>query len=492
MGIEQIFLKILNMSLSASLVACIVIVLHFCLRMAPKKYSYILWIIVFIRFLTPFTIESIFSLMPLNPDIITYDKIVTTKPINLDSSKLDTVDTKINSLVMFQSLGKVNGIKSTIPMQDYILMSAVIWIVFALLLLVLSIFNLVKLKSKLRTATLVSKPHDRIFETDQIKSPFLIGIISPRIYLPIGLTNDEKYHVICHERMHQKRKDNLLKPLAFFAVILHWFNPLAWLSFYLFTKDMEMSCDELVMEQAVQDIRLDYSKSLLSLSIKQSCLLTPLAFGESNTKSRIKNIIKFKKPSRRVSVIAIFVLLITAITLLTNSKTSNEFESFGNNIKQKALTNSELADELYKNRTPYIGDNSKVAALIYALPVPEGLSYKSLELQTSKEPYELHVYYEYDINSEIEPNDTTIDENADIGFRNFAYLFATIENMEKCTFHIEIPTGESNYTYTRKEIEAQLGVQLYAYSKKSDDLELLIEKVNDYIKQLQDSVETEP
>jgi hypothetical protein len=300
-------------------------------------------------------------------------------------------------------------------------------------------------------------------------------------------------HVIMHERMHWKRKDYLVKSIAFIAVILHWFNPLAWVSFYLLTKDMEMSCDEMVMEQTKEDIRLDYSQSLLSLSIKQSGLLTPLAFGESNTKSRVKNILNFKKPSSLVSIVAILLVLIIAVTLLTNSKEVNDIELQANKnepVSSEEITSqytkrNALAEELYQNRATYIGDNSKVLALIYKLPVPEGLKFKDIELQTTTEPYELHVYYEYNSDNIVD----TIDN--DIEFKNAMLLFATVENMGQYTIHRIYNGGENTLSYRRSELVELFG-DMYSYSESPEKLIRFMGTVDNYLDGVPLSVETEP
>ncbi|MGI6659676.1 MAG: M56 family metallopeptidase [Dethiobacteraceae bacterium] len=151
--------------------------------------------------------------------------------------------------------------------------------------------------------------NNNIYESDLIQTPFVMGWVKPRIYLPVGLTDTEFDYILQHEQTHLKRKDHLIKPLAFFALTVHWFNPLVWLSFYLMKLDMEMSCDESVLNQSKGEMRLNYAYSLFSLSVKKN-LFGKLAFGESNTKIRIKNILHYKKPSRLICIIAILTVII--------------------------------------------------------------------------------------------------------------------------------------------------------------------------------------
>lgn len=478
--IEQIFVKILNMSLNAGLVVVVILFLRHFFKKIPKKYSYLLWIIVFLRFLWPFTVESVVSLLPAKSDPITYEKLANVMPYTEPAKSANRIEIENMDNINTPNFDEGNGtiINHVYPTNrpNYVLIASLIWVIIGLLLLSVSIIKLGKLLMKLRTATLAGKPNERIYETDQISSPFIIGIIHPCIYIPVGLSDQEKYHIVKHEQMHGKRKDYLVKLAAFFAVLLHWFNPLVWLSFYLLIKDMEMSCDELVLAQTREDIRLDYSQSLLSFSMKQSGLLSPLAFGESNTKSRVRNILRFRKPSSWVSIVAIVLVLLTAVTLLTNSKQVSEHKP--------QVGDFTLADELYKNRTPYIGDNSKVLALIYELPVPEGLKYNSIELQTKTQPYELHVYYESDLDNEV----YRINNNME--YKNAVLLFATIENMDKYTIHRTVKGGESRLTYTRSEIEESIG-DLYSYSESPEDLERLILIVDDYLDGVHRSGEAE-
>lgn len=505
--IEQIFIKILNMSLNASFVIIAVLFLRLLFKKLPKKYSYVLWLIVFLRFLWPFTFESMVSLIPITSEPITQERLtdVTAKvrserPIysSTVTKQVDTYNTSYNDAqskviapvdVDISSSTNYVDISNT---PNYVEVASIIWLGIGLLLITVSVVRLIKLNMKLNTATLINEQYDRVYETDQISSPFIIGIIRPRICLPIGLTYKEMQHVIMHERMHWKRKDYLVKLIAFIAVILHWFNPLAWVSLYLLTKDMEMSCDEMVMEQTKEDIRLDYSQSLLSLSIKQSGLLTPLAFGESNTKSRVKNILNFKKPSSLVSIIAILLVLIIAVTLLTNSKEVNDIDLQANKnepeISEDIISQYEernaLAVELYQNRTTYIGDNSKVLELIYKLPVPEGLKFKDIELQTTTQPYELHVYYEYDSDNMVDKIDN------DIEFKNAMLLFSTVENMGQYTIHRTYDGGESRLSYRRSELVELFG-DMYSYSESPEKLIRFMGTVDNYLDGVPLSVEAE-
>ena len=309
--IEQVFLKIINMSLGASLAVCAVLLLRFGMKKLPKVYSYLLWLIVLLRFLCPVTFQTALGLIPVKAEAFTYQGLAGAAPYA--DTGIRTIDSAVTNTILNYSAP--DPIVSANPMQIYIWMGAWLWALTAAALLIYAIISYVRLKQKIGTATRIA---DGIFETDRIKTPFLLGMIRPKIYVPIGLSEQERDCVVLHEKVHLKRKDHWVKPLAFLAVALHWFNPLAWLSFYLMTKDMEMSVDEAAMRNADEDIRAGYSKSLLSLSMKQNGMLVPLAFGESSTKERVKNVLSFKKPAGWVCAAAV-VILIAAAVLLTTS-----------------------------------------------------------------------------------------------------------------------------------------------------------------------------
>jgi beta-lactamase regulating signal transducer with metallopeptidase domain len=309
------FIDILNMSITASVVILFVIVIRFLLQkiQIPKIYSYVLWGVVLFRLLNPFSIESAISLIPVSTKSIPAD---ITKSINPNvETGISIIDYNVNKTIQ-DSFSYVNPVYSINPIHTYLEIVSYVWLVGMILLFSYGIISYMRLKHKLTTAT---KFKDNIFETDRIQTPFVLGFIKPKIYLPIGLTVKEFEYIIKHEVTHIKRKDYIIKLIAYVALIIHWFNPFIWLSFYLMSKDMELSCDESVMKQTKNDIRMDYSTSLLAFSIRQSGLLSPLAFGESSVKTRVQNVLKYKKPSFWVSVLSLIVVVILGYTLITNT-----------------------------------------------------------------------------------------------------------------------------------------------------------------------------
>lgn len=517
-----VFSKILSMSLSASFVIGALLLLRLLLRRAPKKYSYILWLLVFFRLLCPFTIESPLSLVPVKEDAIAYRDGAGGGSMKIDTG-IGVVDrvvvegiTKAGDKI-FQLDGNVNGAVSGIGDQTAgmaaaggaqrsltgVLFTAAGWVwVFGMaVLLAYGVAQVLRLRYRLRTAVRVSGEEAGacpipVYESDSLKTAFLLGLFRPRIYLPLGI-EEERGYVIAHEWMHRKRLDHIVKPICYLAVVLHWFNPLVWLAFCFMTKDMEMACDEQVLGEAIRDIRGDYSKSLLKLSVKGSGLTVPLAFGETNTKERIRHALNYKKPSLWIGIGAILVIIIAAVTLLTAGRGGKRFFGGGDDgsslsgIQQEPLSEEEFYRQLSENRNPYIGDASANGRIIGLLPGLIGYEYAGTELQTSTEPYELTIFYQ-----QTEPISVEQElENADIMARNAMYLFATIENMGRCQFELEsgewADHGGSICGYGREEMEAIYG-PLYEKSETPEGLRQLAEDYDAYQEEMRELLSSTP
>lgn len=308
---DRIFLQILNMSMTSSIVIFFVILTRFLLKKAPKVYSYVLWFIVFLRLVTPISFESIFSLIPTKTNIIPTDIMLSKTPqIN---SGINAIDGIVNS-----SLPKPLESSSINPIHVWIAIGMIIWLSGMLLITAYSIVTTLRLKKILHSSKLLRA---NIYETEYMTIPFIFGTIKPKIYIPTGLAKIERDYIVRHEEIHIKRNDHLVKLLAFIIATIHWFNPLVWLSYSLMSKDMELSCDEAVIREMGSTIKRDYSTSLLRLSAGKNILVgSPLAFSGKNTKSRIKNILDYKKPTFWLSFVGVFAIIFLSITLLSNPR----------------------------------------------------------------------------------------------------------------------------------------------------------------------------
>ncbi len=255
---DKLFLQIINMSLSSSYVILFVIVARLFMKKLPKIFSYLLWIIAFIRLIVPISFESIYSLVAVNSKSIP-ENIIYERTPEIESG-IQMVDRAVNRV-----LPQVTVEATTInPIQVWIFIGSLMWLLGIACLLIYSILTTGKFYKSLRSADLL---YENIYQTRAINTPFVFGIIMPRIYLPYDLLENEKEYIIKHEKTHIKRKDHIVKFLAFLITCIHWFNPLVWMSFYLMGEDMELACDEAVIGQMGYQIKKDYSTSLISLSI---------------------------------------------------------------------------------------------------------------------------------------------------------------------------------------------------------------------------------
>ncbi|MDR1539522.1 MAG: DUF4825 domain-containing protein [Clostridiales bacterium] len=296
---DKIFLSFLNISLTSSFVIAVVTLARLALKRAPKWISYALWAVVLFNLVSPFKPESVLSLNLFKPAPIPLD--IGMQPIPRIDSGVSAVNDAVSSF-----LPSAAEAASVNPLQVWITAGAYIWFVGLAVMLIYAFASYSLLKRRLRFAT---KREGNVYETDRILSPFVLGFVRPRIYLPVGIADADIAYILCHERTHIKRRDYLVKPAAFLALAIHWFNPLVWLAYFLLNVDMEMSCDERVLKELGGGVKTMYSGALLALSTgKRLVGLSPLAFGEGVVKERVKNVLNFKKRSRLTIIAAVALL----------------------------------------------------------------------------------------------------------------------------------------------------------------------------------------
>lgn len=323
----EILSKIVNMSMTASIVIAAVLLLRLVLKKAPKIYSYLLWFIVLFRLLCPVSISSAVSLIGMLDTPVTEEGMIAYLPY-ADNSGKDIPAVNLGTMADRPVSPEIwHGEEPETAYEPWEILAgtgAVLWVAGVAAMLLCSAVSLVKLKKRLVGSV---KASDRIYRADHIVTPFVMGIVYPRIYLPSNLSETEKNYILLHEKHHIRRGDHIFKILFYTALCVHWFNPLVWMAFYLFVKDMEMSCDEAVMNRMASDIRAEYSQSLLCLATGRRMVTgMPLAFGEGDTGDRIKNILKWKKPKAWVAAAAVVLCVTAAVCLITNPATSDSDE----------------------------------------------------------------------------------------------------------------------------------------------------------------------
>ena len=309
---------VFNMSLTASVVIVFVLLARLVLKKAPKVYSYALWAVVLFRLLCPVSFTSDISLLALTaPPVLettAQTNFVAYVPPNIVHTEYPEVQLPVPGVndAINEMLPQGQEQLVADPLEFPVALATVIWLFGIMALLAYSVISLILLSRRLASSMPL---RDNIYLADHIDTPFVIGLLRPKIYLPSTLSEREQEYIILHEQYHIRRFDHIAKMLAFVVLSIHWFNPLVWLAFVLSGKDMEMSCDEAVIKKLGDNIRTDYSASLLSLATGRRIIAgTPLAFGEGDTKDRIKNLLNWKKPKIWLTIIAaaLCVLVIAA------------------------------------------------------------------------------------------------------------------------------------------------------------------------------------
>lgn len=465
---SRLFITVLNMSLTASYVALVVIFIRMLLGKFPKIFSYILWAIVLFRLFCPISIGSSLSMVPIKSPI-PYDIATVTNP-NVRFG-IESVDSVLNQSIK-PSMPMANPVASINPMGIMMEVVSAVWLLGIAVILCYSIISYIRFKARLSTATLYK---DNIFETDRIQTPLVLGFIRPKIFIPTGLAQNELGYILKHEQVHIKRKDYIIKPVAFLAVALHWFNPLIWFCYYLMSKDMEMSCDESVISQSKEDIRANYSNSLLSLSAKQSGFLMSLTFGESNVKSRIKNVLNYKRPVFWGVFIAVILVLAVSVVLVTNPYEGAQGKSFSIPMsffnpfnRHKSLT---TAEKFLKHKTDYVGDASKVGGIIYLLDFPEKVNYDHFELYTDSIPYAVTVHLKTDTQTR---NYYTGALHQASFKKNAIIMFSLIGNVDYINFNLIDGKNDYSMQYTRDEANMTMRKDVRDFSKGNNEFEQLL------------------
>ena len=314
---SELFLNILNMSISATWVALAVVVLRLCLKKAPKWVNVLLWGMVAVRLICPLSIESVFSLIPSAEPIP--ETVIYGPDYEIDTG-VAMVDNPIN-----EYLGDHYFEGVTVPANNGVHVMgvlAVVWLAGMAGMLLYTIISYYHLHRKVETAVLL---RDNIFQSEQVGSPFVLGIFRPRIYLPFTIEETELVHVIAHEQAHIKRCDHWWKPLGFLLLAVHWFNPFLWLAYVLLCRDIELACDERVIKNLDAEQKADYSRALLACSLntginRRTISACPLAFGEVGVKGRVKSVLNYKKPGFWMLVLAVVACVVVAVCFLTNPK----------------------------------------------------------------------------------------------------------------------------------------------------------------------------
>lgn len=317
---DDVFLKLVNLSISASWLILAVLVLRVVLKKAPKWVMPLLWGVVALRLVCLFSIESALSLIPSAETIPSEIVTETREPVLYEQATLDIVKNPTLPSAAEVPVG-VSRQQAQVDFNIY----SVLWLAGMAALLVHALVSAGKLKKKLATAILL---RDNIYESEFVDSPFVFGVVKPNIYLPMHMDEGTAAYVIAHERAHLARRDHWWKVLGYLVLALHWFNPLVWVAYILFCRDIELACDEKVVKGLDGAARADYSQALLSCAAPgRAVAACPLAFGEGNIKTRVKSALHYKKPAFWVAAAAVLAVVIVAVCFLTNPRSDIDAET---------------------------------------------------------------------------------------------------------------------------------------------------------------------
>lgn len=318
---EKIFLTVVNMSASATWLLLAVLILRLALKRAPRRFTCALWALVGLRLAMPFPIEAPFSLLP-SAELFPEEFLYAAEPkIN---SGIEFIDNSLNPIIA-AGLAPTPGTSAN-PTQINAAVFSQLWWFVAVLMLAYMAVSFIRIKLRVRESVPAGK---NVWLCDHVDTPFILGVIRPKIYLPSDIGESDAAYVTAHEKAHIKRLDHIWKPLGFLLLALHWFNTLVWLAYVLFCRDIEFACDERVIRELGEREKKAYSEALLNLSVpKRIISACPLAFGEVGVKERIKSVLNYKKPAFWVVAVSVILVIAMAAGFLT-SPTSTDKGSYG-------------------------------------------------------------------------------------------------------------------------------------------------------------------
>ena len=333
-----IFLKLLNLSISASWLVLVVLALRLVLKRAPKWVNVLLWGMVALRLMLPFSIESALSLIPsaetLSPEVVRFD------PAPTITSGVTIIDNAVNPSLS-ESFAAA-PLASVNPLYVWTYLAGWVWLIGLAAMLAYALVSYLRLRRRVSASIPL---RENIYVCDEVPSPFILGIVRPRIYLPSALDEAQRGSVLSHERAHLARRDHWWKPLGFALLAVYWFNPLLWLAYTLLCRDIELACDERVLCGMDAGQVKDYSSALLACSVPRRMLAAcPLAFGEVGVGARVKNALRYKKPAFWVVAASVAVCVVVAVCFLTNPRTDTDAAGLVG-FHREQVTYADVTDE---------------------------------------------------------------------------------------------------------------------------------------------------
>lgn len=348
--IESVFIEVLNMSLTASVMVPVIFLLGLLLKKSPRIYTYVLWGTVLFRLLCPISFDSNLSLLGVLQSKPAVEGHMEYIPQDIGYQMQPQVNFPIEAAneAVNRSLPMGNPQGSVNPVQIVLYLAVRIWLLGMAVMFIYSALSFFKLRKRLKFAVW---ERDNIYRMTGNDSPFVYGIVRPRIYLPENLSEKEFQYILLHEQIHIKRRDHIFRMLAYLALCIHWFNPFVWAAFSFSGRDMEISCDEAVLRKLGNGVKREYSASLLNLASGSKVVKgIPTAFGESDTGARIKHVLKYKNPAKVLAAAAAIVCGILAVALMANPSEKDSdhpvYEETGNNESEEKKPQEKKPEQL--------------------------------------------------------------------------------------------------------------------------------------------------
>lgn len=343
---DAFFLDFLNISITASYLIIAVILLRLIFKKIPRKFFCILWAIAGIRLVVPLDFESVFSLIP---SAKTIPNDFTMSPSPAISSGIPAVNSIVNPIIAETLTPEVGD--SVNPLQIVSFIASIVWLIGIAAILLYGFISYIRVRKSVTGAVLL---RDNIRQSENVVSPFILGLFKPSVYIPFNMDEQTQSYVIAHEKAHLKRRDHWIKPLGFVILALHWFNPLVWIAYVLLCKDIEAACDEKVVSQMDGEARKAYATALLDCAVNRRRIAAcPLAFGEVGIKERIKGVMNYKKPAFWIIIVAVIACIAVSVCFLTNpDKGNGNYYDLGYRLSVK-VENFEGSTQIPKETEQY-------------------------------------------------------------------------------------------------------------------------------------------
>ena len=378
-----VFLKLLNLSISASWLVLAVLVLRLVSKRSPKWMNVLLWGMVALRLMLPFSIESALSLIPsaetLSPEVVQFD------PAPTITSGVEFIDNAVNPSLS-ESFAAA-PLASVNPLYVWTYLAGWVWLIGLGAMLLYALVSYLRLRRRVSVSLCV---RENIYLCDAISSPFILGVVKPHIYLPSTLDEVQRQNVLSHERAHLTRRDHWWKPLGFALLAVYWFNPVLWLAYTLLCRDIELACDERVIRTMDESAVKTYSTVLLACSMPRKAVITcPLAFGEVGVKERVRNALRYKKPAFWVIAASVAVCVVVAVCFLTNPRTDTDAAGLVG-FHREQVTYADVTDESGAQPSS-VQLTAEETDAVYALL--DALQYKRLGAASAMEDCYARLYF---------------------------------------------------------------------------------------------------